>query len=263
MVPAVRSAQCVVVRLRQELFGFPIQEVREMVRAQPTAKVPGSPAFMRGVMNLRGSILPVVDLRLLLGMGSAKAELEALLQMLDDRRRDHESWLAELERCARTGDEFLKATDPHKCAFGRWYDGFTTDHVALKSELQRLDAPHKDLHATAVVVLALARRGDNRAAMALIEEKRAGAFSALLRGLEEVKRTLREDERELVVVVEAAGVRAGVAVDGIESVEPLAPKVVTGSTEPDLEMAIREGSSKLVCLLQTGKLLGGKVLPPT
>ncbi|MBL9025622.1 MAG: hypothetical protein JNL21_25735 [Myxococcales bacterium] len=72
-----------------------------------------------------------------------------------------------------------------------------------------------------------------------------------------------QEVREMVRAQPTAGVRAGVAVDGIESVEPLAPKVVTGSTEPDLEMAIREGSSKLVCLLQTGKLLGGKVLPPT
>ena len=61
--------QVVVFRLDKEEFGVPITSVQEIVRIpEELIRVPHAPASVEGVINLRGSVLPVVDLRVRLGL---------------------------------------------------------------------------------------------------------------------------------------------------------------------------------------------------
>ena len=55
-------------KLQEEVFAFDIATVREVLDFTIVTRVPGTPDFMRGVINLRGSVVPVVDLRLKFGM---------------------------------------------------------------------------------------------------------------------------------------------------------------------------------------------------
>lgn len=65
--------QVVVFLLDKEEFGVPIESVQEIVRVpEDLTRVPHSPAFVEGVVNLRGSVLPVIDLRLRLGLDQAE-----------------------------------------------------------------------------------------------------------------------------------------------------------------------------------------------
>ncbi len=54
--------------LAEELFALDIGKVREVLDYTAVTRVPGTPEFMRGVINLRGSVVPVVDMRLKFGM---------------------------------------------------------------------------------------------------------------------------------------------------------------------------------------------------
>ncbi|GIU74286.1 MAG: hypothetical protein KatS3mg004_1373 [Bryobacteraceae bacterium] len=56
-----------VFRVGAEYYGLPVEHVREVDRVDRLTPVPGAPAFVRGLINLRGEILPLVDMRLLLG----------------------------------------------------------------------------------------------------------------------------------------------------------------------------------------------------
>ena len=49
--------------LLKEEFGVEINSVQEIIRAADITPVPGAPSHVRGVINLRGKIIPVVDLR--------------------------------------------------------------------------------------------------------------------------------------------------------------------------------------------------------
>lgn len=51
----------------KQLFGVSIANVEQIVSMQPITEVPDYPAYAKGIINLRGSIIPVVDLRLRLG----------------------------------------------------------------------------------------------------------------------------------------------------------------------------------------------------
>ena len=58
-----QELQLVVFRLAREEYGLPITKVQEINRLVPITKLPQTPAFMEGIINLRGRIIPVIDLR--------------------------------------------------------------------------------------------------------------------------------------------------------------------------------------------------------
>jgi purine-binding chemotaxis protein CheW len=55
-------------KLGEEVFALDISKVREVLDFTTITKVPRTPEFMRGVINLRGSVMPVVDIKLKFGM---------------------------------------------------------------------------------------------------------------------------------------------------------------------------------------------------
>ncbi len=59
--------QLVGFKVEDEFFGVPIEKVREIVRVPEITAVPDTPEFVEGVINLRGKIVPVVDMRKRLG----------------------------------------------------------------------------------------------------------------------------------------------------------------------------------------------------
>jgi len=58
-----KDLQIVGFRIGRETFGLPIALVREIVRVPEITAVPNAPDYIEGVVNLRGRIIPVVDLR--------------------------------------------------------------------------------------------------------------------------------------------------------------------------------------------------------
>ena len=56
--------------LGEEDYGIGIEHVIEIVGVQRITEIPDMPAFLRGVINLRGQVIPVIDVRLRFGMGS-------------------------------------------------------------------------------------------------------------------------------------------------------------------------------------------------
>ena len=60
--------QLVSFKIGNEEFGIDILAVQEIIRLVSITKIPNSPEFIEGVINLRGKIIPVIDLRIKLGM---------------------------------------------------------------------------------------------------------------------------------------------------------------------------------------------------
>jgi purine-binding chemotaxis protein CheW len=62
------SLQYVTFSLGEELFGVEVTRTREILSLTPVTKVPQTPDYLLGVINLRGQVVPVVDMRLKLGL---------------------------------------------------------------------------------------------------------------------------------------------------------------------------------------------------
>jgi purine-binding chemotaxis protein CheW len=58
--------------LHEEEYGLPVRLVQEIIRVTDITQVPRAPEFIKGVINLRGRIIPVVDLRRKLGLGDVE-----------------------------------------------------------------------------------------------------------------------------------------------------------------------------------------------
>lgn len=59
-----------------EEFGLDIVRVQEIIRMQPITRVPNSPSFVEGVINLRGKVIPILSLRKRFGLEGRAADRE-------------------------------------------------------------------------------------------------------------------------------------------------------------------------------------------
>ena len=66
-------------RLADEAYGVEIVKVREIIGLMTITKVPRAPDFLRGVINLRGKVIPVMDLRVKFGMPAAAATDQSVI----------------------------------------------------------------------------------------------------------------------------------------------------------------------------------------
>ena len=67
----------------KEIFGVDILMVREIIRSAPITAVPNSPEFVEGVINLRGDIIPVIDLRKRLNLFTEEMQKKNWILILD------------------------------------------------------------------------------------------------------------------------------------------------------------------------------------
>ena len=68
----METTQYLTFKLGDEVFALDIGKVREVLDFTAVTKVPQTPDFMRGVINLRGNVVPVVDMRLKFGMSQTE-----------------------------------------------------------------------------------------------------------------------------------------------------------------------------------------------
>jgi purine-binding chemotaxis protein CheW len=76
--------------LGEELFALGISSVREILDDKNITRIPRTPEYLRGVLNLRGHALPVVDLRLKFGMSKTEMTVETCV-IVTEVRSDEET----------------------------------------------------------------------------------------------------------------------------------------------------------------------------
>ena len=75
-------------KLDDELFAVGVTKIREILDYTACTKVPRTPDYMRGVINLRGSVVPVIDMRLKFGMERAKETVDTCIVVVEVAMED-------------------------------------------------------------------------------------------------------------------------------------------------------------------------------
>jgi purine-binding chemotaxis protein CheW len=70
-------------KLEEETFALDISKVREVLEFTPVTKVPRMPSFMQGVINVRGSVVPVVDMRVKFGMSEGERTVNTCIIIVE------------------------------------------------------------------------------------------------------------------------------------------------------------------------------------
>ena len=79
----VHTAPILTVRLGGEVFAIPAGIVREIVDVGRVTRVPTAPAFVRNLINVRGRVVPLADLRLRFGMPAAEPTMDTRIVVLE------------------------------------------------------------------------------------------------------------------------------------------------------------------------------------
>lgn len=79
----IEATQYFTFTLGDEDFALEIGKVREVVDYTTITKVPRMPEFLRGVINLRGNVVPVIDLRLKLGMSATVKTVDTCIVIVE------------------------------------------------------------------------------------------------------------------------------------------------------------------------------------
>lgn len=251
-----------VVRLKNQLYAIATQDMREIVRAPEAARVPGAPSYVRGVFDLRGRVMPVVDLRMRLGLGSVLEDTNAFCAMMQQREEDHRKWLAELQASLDQRRPFTLATDPHQCAFGKWYDGHRADNVWIAALLKKFDKPHRQIHGVAIEVERLKAEQQYTAAGSLIAGTRDGVLASMLSLFSALRELVREEQRELAVVLSHEGRLFAATVDAAQSIEKFPPGNIEALATDQcgdglVRRHARTAKGNVILLIETGSLLAG------
>lgn len=83
MEAAAEARQCVIFRLGQEAFAVEIAMVNEIIRMKDITPVPGALPHIRGLVNLRGQTIPVMDLRARIGLPEMEGTADSRIVVID------------------------------------------------------------------------------------------------------------------------------------------------------------------------------------
>lgn len=134
-IAAPATIDVLLLRLAGELYGIPSASVREVVRYRAYTPVPGSPPSLPGIMSQRGIVLPVVELRPLLGLAVVPITRAARLVIVAHQEIDmallSEAVLDLAALPAETLQPLPSALDPARARFLRGIAEYEQEPVAL------------------------------------------------------------------------------------------------------------------------------------
>ena len=169
MDTATEAKQYLSFTLGEEVFAVDIAKVREVLEFTTVTKVPQTPDFMRGVINLRGGVVPVVDMKLKFGMGQTERAINTCVIITEVEMEDGDTAVlgaladsvkevfdlhdGEIEPAPKIGTqlntEFLKGMGKKDNEFVLILD---IDRVFSVDELERIDTAGETISDDEVII---------------------------------------------------------------------------------------------------------------
>jgi len=181
--------------------------------------LPDAGSEIVGVINLRGMMLPLIDMRRLLGMETLEQEQYEFEAMLRSHQEAHMNWVEQLKYSLENDSEFNLPTDPHACAFGRWYDSYKTQNQIVGFTLSKIDEPHKKLHESAIKCFALKNKSDGKELIQkFIKEEVQVCADQVVSLIETTIANYRESYRKICIAISDRTASLGMIVDNVHTV---------------------------------------------
>lgn len=223
MNDAKENSPWVLLDLSGIIYAVSCNSVLSLSQLPQVTPIPKAPKGVRGVIDFRGKLIELLDMRMMLNIKSVSSEIQEFCEMMDARRQDHLNWIDTLEKCVKEDVEFTLTTDPHKCAFGKWYDSYNNNikSIMFSTAFSRFDVPHKAIHKIGITAKELVDVGKKQDAIDLIDKVKDTELKQMLDLFEDIKASYIESKREIVVVLGDENHSISIAVDDIVAIEHL------------------------------------------
>ena len=205
--------------LSKQLYALPYHNLVQIIDSPTATKLPNRDEEVRGAINFLGELVVLYDLRRSLGLSSLGDEVSNTIETLGHRKQDHINWLSRLKDEIYNDKEISVQTDPHKCAFGKWYDTFQPESRTLAEYMTKFNAPHKHIHDLAVQGQKLIHAGKKQQAKDLIHEAENREFTSLIKLFDGAEKNIRAFTYEYAVVLENSEKKYAISVDSVKSFE--------------------------------------------
>ena len=83
MSTITETVQYLTFELGQEQFGIDVKSIKEILELIPITRIPRTPDYMKGVINVRGSVVPVIDLRLKFGLPEKEQTVDTCIVVIE------------------------------------------------------------------------------------------------------------------------------------------------------------------------------------
>lgn len=188
--------------------------------------VPAKAQGLVGMVEFQDNAVPVLDFANVLNFPSGDENNKQLIDLLNDKEKDHVDWVSALEDSLVNDTPFTKAKDPHRCAFGQWYDSFKSRDETLMEILSEFDQPHKQIHALADTLLTMKQAGELDKALETLRFERNVTLKRLLKRFEQARTHLTESTRQVLLYITDDGTTPIVAlrIDDINDVVDFKPE---------------------------------------
>jgi len=142
-----QELQLVAFRLGNETYAVDIQQVQEIIRMQQITRVPGAPFFVEGVINLRGRIIPVIDLRKRLGLPRGEETDEVRIVVVEVPPHKVGMIVDAVEEVLRLSEENIEAPSSLVASVDEQYlkgVGKSEDRLVVLLDLEEILKKEKD-----------------------------------------------------------------------------------------------------------------------
>lgn len=218
--------------LNHQLYAISTEMVTGISQMPFITSVAGAPDTYIGVANIRGEVVPILDLKKLLKLSSGKEEIRRITEELDFKKKGAEMYLKELRRCIKEQDKFYATED----LFGEDIDlGYAHEQAEITAAAKNIQQVQKEL-----MLLSIKVNSDKEAAA-----KAESECSKLIHTIDSTIDFINNDSTKLIITLtndhESSSTCMGFVVDSVRAVDTI-------------DIVNQEGPGK--CLFMT-QIIGG------
>lgn len=213
----------VVLSIANEMYAISCKNIISLYRLMDIIKLPNAPEEIRGMTKFRDKVIELIDIRAILGFKTIDVEITEFNDLMSARLNDHVNWLEKLNKIVMEDLPFDLETNPHKCAFGKWYDSYDVANASImfQSAFGKFDKPHRQIHEIAIKAEQFIKIGEKQAAIDLIQKTKDNELKQMVVLFDEIKSAFQDAKREIVTVLGNDSKYICMAVDEVLSIEHL------------------------------------------
>jgi len=236
--------------LSNEEYGFPIEIVNEVLRVGNITKIPNTHDYIVGVLTVRNTVLPIVDMRKIFGMKSLEEELYQQFDFMDKQKKQ---WLESYKQAIDNNVSFKGNLIANKSLLGDWIDHFRTVSKEIGEVIQDLRYINLKLYENATELMKHRKEMKQSEQKATFEKDIMSIYNQLgskFEGLRDsIKAGIYEDQR--IMVVDFNRTSVGVLVDRVQQVLRVPRRVM--ETPPGILSTKKSKALQSIAKLNEGK----------
>jgi purine-binding chemotaxis protein CheW len=213
----LEEIQLVTFLVENEEYAFPIDIVREVLRVGNITEVPNVVSYVVGILTVRNSVLPVVDIRKLFGMKLLVDELSKELEMMEKASKQ---WMDLFRQSIVLGTGFRNDTDAENTQLGKWIDNFRTASEGIGKAIQDLRYSNFKLYEVGKSIASKSKDCSIDESVKAVDANLIPVYKQLELKFEQMKDSIRKEisEDQRILVVDINGKPVGILVDRMQQV---------------------------------------------